>query len=572
MNKPLLSWSSSLLGIVLLTLSSCNGNTNKPAPAPTQELYPTEWSQIRTEDNTVLKTLNEANAGAKLFEGKPSEWKNVEAKWEKMGDGKYTLTHLIIKENKLSTIKIGGSKEETFPALQSLKIVSESLTKVDIKDQPALTSIDIDGLGKSPLTELSLPDAILPKSENAAVTPLVLKNLRIAGFPQLKKLERKGGQYEKITIEDLPLLLDFAPKNLADSEGTKLDSFTVKELEFGGKMNSLDYVYLTDKGIEKLILTSETAPALQTLTISGNKLSGELSITGYKNLKTLQLTTNNLSSLTVKGCPEITELNISNNPSLATLNLEDLEQAKIVDANETAITTVNLTNKLPLLRKFSAYKAKLSSIVLPTKEQAPAFAELILSENELSTLALPEDNDVLEVLLLNQNKIKTLNLSNTPKIWRVQANNNELTDVIVSEEDNFYEAGSDETEFECRNNHLTLPKLDKIVFAFGFPQDGDPEKANFLYAPQTSSEGIDQAKNAIDVTNHTFPDELPFKVQKEKGSAWEEAKAEEYTKVGNVYTFKGKGVFRIIIDRELPYILNGFTPEKPYVIGNLEVK
>ena len=70
------------------------------------------------------------------------------------------------------------------------------------------------------------------------------------------------------------------------------------------------------------------------LNLNSRNLTGEMNLTGFTNLKTLECTNNQITSLDVSNCPNLVHLNLKNNPLLADLHVFSLKKIQKLETGD----------------------------------------------------------------------------------------------------------------------------------------------------------------------------------------------------------------------------------------------
>ncbi|WP_239256390.1 LapB repeat-containing protein [Listeria ilorinensis] len=182
------------------------------------------------------------------------------------------LTYLDISGNQIGNISF--TAESQMSNLATLSAYNNESQKVEIKDQPKLTQLNIEDGGKDVLEELDLED--LPKLDNVGMNGSGEgdNRIRLAGSTTL----------QKVTLKNLPLMRDVGLENDQLTEAVVKDMAVLIYLDLSG--NQLNNVsQLTD------------LPLLATLDVSSNQISNLESIQELPKLSSLYLSKNHLSVL-----------------------------------------------------------------------------------------------------------------------------------------------------------------------------------------------------------------------------------------------------------------------------------
>lgn len=549
--KRLISYTAVLiLGISIISCSKKNESENTPAPS--EKKVPEKTAECVPADISALRTIAKANPEAHLFEGEdPGQWKGVEINWTKNESGKFAVARLSITEEKSSlTLNLEGGKEGNalFGSMESLEIASAGLKKATIANQPLLKKILLNGKGKAKADTLNISG-----TES-------LKEISVEGFPELVAFEIGGEEIDKFVIADLPKLKDrhnLKFRREYDKEGKPVKTTSVKEFILKGELNSLDGIYLPDMGMEKFSVET-SLPALTSVALYNNKLTGVFELKGLSSLNTLFLNNNRLTEVKLSECPRMTELDLSGNPDL-THYAFSLPALKILNLNETGLTSLDIS-MLENLKKLSAYGSKLASVIF-SADNIKKLTALNLSGNRLTGLDFKNQESEIFLLSLDNNRIKSLDLSRMPSLERLLANDNKLEKLDVSAEADGF------SELECRNNHLTVKILKDI-------KEKLTELEKWEIAPQYVLGRVNTEKKQIDAKEEAVTLELKTRVEKYDGKKWNEVSG-EYSVADGIHSFNGKGKYRVICTSFLDFKdwkFDIFSLDSPYVIGELEIR
>ncbi len=549
--KRLISYTAILiLGIFIISCSKKNESEN--IPAPSEKKVPEKTAECVPADISALRTIAKANPEAHLFEGEePSHWKGVEINWTKNESGKFAVVRLSITEEKSSlTLNLEGGKEGNalFGSMESLEITSAGLKKATIANQPLLKKILLNGKGKAKADTLNISGT---KS---------LKEINVEGFPELVAFEIGGEEIDKLVIADLPKLKDqhnLKFRRKYDKEGKPVKTTSVKEFILKGELNSLEGIYLPDMGIEKFSVET-SLPALTSVALYDNKLTGVLELKGLSSLNTLFLSNNRLTEVKLSECPQMTELDLSKNPDL-TRYAFSLPALKIMDLNETGLMSLDIS-MLGNLKKLSAYGSKLVSVIF-SADNIKKLTALNLSGNRLTGIDFKNQESKIFLLTLDNNRIKSLDLSRMPSLERLLANDNKLEKLDVSA------GAAGFSKLECRNNHLTVKILKDI-------KEKLTELEKWEIAPQYVLGRVNTEKKQIDAKEEAVTLGLKTRVEKYDGKKWNEVSG-EYSVADGIHSFNGKGKYRVICTSFLDFkdwYFDIFSLDLPYVIGELEIR
>lgn len=227
---------------------------------------------------------------------------------------------------------------------------------------------------------------------------------------------------------------------------------------------NLNYLACTNNNIAVLNLNSSSP--FEYLFCDYNQITS-LDVSGYPNLKELGFGGNKISAINLSNCTELeglfcfdnnlTTLDVSNSPAIKTLycfgneiqslNVSSFASLKELRCYDNELTSLNL-NGCSDLKWLNCKENNLAT--LDVKECA-SLAELDCSDNELAELDV--SGMQLEKLRCNNNKISSLNVSNSNKLKYLYCNDNELVSLDVNNNTTL-------TTVMCYNNQLTTLNVD----------------------------------------------------------------------------------------------------------------
>lgn len=345
------------------------------------------------------------------------------------------LKELYIKNNKLKNLDLNA-----LPQLEVLDCSANRLSKIDVTNNLELKNLRIalnhEGRGDNGLgiTELDV-------TKNAKLEVLDLN------YTNVSKLDLS--QNPKLKWIDFGLTGYTSPES---SPITVIDFSNNKELEHIS-CNAMVRTYNMDgelikdkKGLNILDVTM--LPKLKHLNFEGNSIAsidlsknGELShlniaknyienldVTNNSKLEYLNCEWSKLSALDLSKNVALTELNCANN-KIKSLDISNTAMSYLL-ANDNEIATLGLGDKVfDTLKDGKPYlylklnNNKIKTIDL-SKQKNLAWVEI--NDNELTKLDISNCTN-LGGALFNNNMITTLNLSKIDRIWEVQGVNNQLS-------------------------------------------------------------------------------------------------------------------------------------------------
>ena len=319
------------------------------------------------------------------------------------------LTKLYCYSNKLTSLDVSGHKVLTYldtgpqteltsldvygcTALETLICYRNKLTSLDLSSNTSLTKLTaygtqltkIAGLANTKLETLTLG------SSSANYINNTLESLDISNMSYLKtlnltynkKLKSLTGLTSHATLTTVNLTNCTALTTLECYSNTKLTSLNVSGC------TALKYLYCySNSALTTLNVSGCTA--MTYLSCNSDKLSA-LDVTTLTNLTDLRCTgaTQTFSSLDLSKNTKLRELRVYNNTSLTSLDLSKNTALTYVDAEDCALTSLNVSTCSNLQK-------------------------LYCKNNQLTTanLKLPTSNTVLTTLTCYNNRLSTLNVS-----------------------------------------------------------------------------------------------------------------------------------------------------------------
>ena len=163
----------------------------------------------------------------------------------------------------------------------------------------------------------------------------------------------------------------------------------------------------------------------------------------YTNLKTLDVTFQNLSSLNLTGNGSIKQLYCDNN-DLTSLDLSNNNVITILSCDNNLLTSLNVTN-MTALSTLSFISCALPSISLTTNTN---LKYLEANNNQLSTINL-SNNTALLTADVSENLLTSISLSNNTALQVLNVGTNSLTGALN------LSANTSLTELNCESNTLS---------------------------------------------------------------------------------------------------------------------
>ncbi len=195
-------------------------------------------------------------------------------------------------------------------------------------------------------------------------------------------------------------------------------------------------------------LDIRSTDVLTNLECSSNQLSGSLDLEHERELINLNLYNNNLSEVKLYYHHALEAINVSNNTSLSALNLSRCPSLKRLGISKTMISQPDLS-KVPLLEVLTCDDCNMTSLNL---SKTPKLTTLSCGQNPLGTLDV-SDMDALTYLDCRWCNLTKLVLPNEKgKLGLLYCNNNRLDRLDLSAYTNL-------KGLNCSNNNLTMLDL-----------------------------------------------------------------------------------------------------------------
>ena len=237
----------------------------------------------------------------------------------------------------------------------------------------------------------------------------------------LKKLDcRNNPELKEIIINNTPTLTQFYVSGCSKLETLMLLNSPVQQLDVSGCSNLLGL----DCSQNQLTSISGLSgcSALGALTCYGNKLTSITGLSGKTTLKKVDCHSNLLQSLDVSGTSNLAELNCSRN-SLTGLTLTNCLQLKQLDCTDNQLGFLNLSNLYSLQKVDCSYN-KLTAI---NTYRCDNLYELICKNNYFSALNLSDCTYLNKLDCKMQSNLTSLNLENCWRLGELDCSYNKLT-------------------------------------------------------------------------------------------------------------------------------------------------
>ena len=305
-----------------------------------------------------------------------------------------TLTSLDVNDSNISNLT--GIAD--FTALESLSLSGNSVTSLDLTGISKLTVLAARNNGLTALDISTHPNMDVLLLENNSLTSLDVSNN--------VNLTRIWAQNNNINAIDVSKNILLRALGISDSNLTSLD------------------------------LTKNIA--LEQLYVRGNSIT-DLDLSQNSVLRIISVNNNNLSSLNVKNGnnTNVTTFAASGNPNLTCILVDD---ANYSSTNWTSIDAQTNFNDVICTTEYTAipdsnFEAALSTYDnIPNDGQVPTdliktITDLNVSNQNISDLTGIEDFTALEQLIVGNNNLNSLDLSNNNALTFIAAGQNNLTTI-----------------------------------------------------------------------------------------------------------------------------------------------
>ena len=219
-------------------------------------------------------------------------------------------------------------------------------------------------------------------------------------------------------------------------------------------------------------------------------LGGELSLSPFPQLKSVDCPGNKLTKLEMSGCKKIKNLRV-HQTEIESLDLHDMKELETLSCSVTPIKSIDLS-KCSRLKSLSCESTDIKKLDLKNNPELISIncqscgldyldvshnkklEELDCDSNKLVSLDL-KNNKYLKSLNCEHNKLTSLDLSNNLNLFALFCNDNELVSLEVSQNEKLQ-------FFVCSNNKLKYLKLSPKVNAEDFLYTDNPLPLSDIYA------------------------------------------------------------------------------------------
>ena len=388
--------------------------------------------------------------------------------------GNPLLEEVYCSNNQLTSLDLSGN-----PLLEELYCGGNQLTSLDVSGNPLLVYLWCDN---NQLTSLNL------------ITNTVLEGLDCSNN-QLTSLELRNGNninmgytwsgqnYTMFNTLGNPSLLTI---NVDDPSWATINWLQSVDIDPWTTFTSIYQVYVPDANFRAELLslglgivfdTNNETPSTSVNTITNLSIpplaaiSDLTGISGFTNLDTLDVRSNQLTSLDVSNNTALLYLYCSNN-QLTSLNLSNSTALLTIYCSNNPLTTIDFSN-CTLLRNLTCGDNQLTSLDLSNN---PDLKRLWCANNPLTTLDLTNcsqliwltaygmyltnldlsTNIVCRMFDISNNQLTSLDLSNNPLLINVNCLNNQITSLDVSNNTLL-------EQLYCKNNILTSLDVSMIT-------------------------------------------------------------------------------------------------------------
>ncbi len=305
-----------------------------------------------------------------------------------------------------------------------------NLKKLDLSHNfwsgPYLESLNLDGAVN--LTSLTLPSSGKLKS-------LSLRNLN---------------QIRTLNVDDNELT-DIDVTGMSSLESLSLRSNNISEIKGLSSLANLLYLYANDNKMESITLPESTV--LKSLDLNDNNIIGVLDLKKYTNLNDVRLNNNKLTGILFPEQNSITNIYFDNNNLTGVLNLKSLTN---INSSLDIMNNPNLSDILlpeaPNVENLSVVNCGVESIDV---SGMPNIKSLIVNNKKLSKINGLDKLADLNMLILHNNNLNSINLSKNKVLQILSLDNNPLST-------NIYLAKGEKINFD---NSVLLPNDYNINYA-----------------------------------------------------------------------------------------------------------
>ncbi|MDE6157247.1 MAG: hypothetical protein K2F78_03780 [Muribaculaceae bacterium] len=209
------------------------------------------------------------------------------------------------------------------------------------------------------------------------------------------------------------------------SELKQLQNFLAQPAEKGGT------------NAEALKITNVKDPSTwEGVTVVGNnvteikwkdkKIAGTLDLSGFKALRTVDVSRNALSGVTFNGDPVLADVNVSRN-KLTEVDLSDCPMLSKVAINNNRLTEFEISD-VPAIKSLNIASNLLAELDL---RASSTLETLNCQSNHLESLSVT-DCTALKNLYAGYNKLTSLNLVGTTNLQNLNLDSNRMANMIVS--------------------------------------------------------------------------------------------------------------------------------------------
>ena len=219
-------------------------------------------------------------------------------------------------------------------------------------------------------------------------------------------------------------------------------------------------------------------------------LAGELSLSSFPQLKSVDCSNNKLKKLEMSGCKMIKKLNVELT-EIESLDLHDMKELETLSCSYAPLKSIDLSNcsrlksldcgntdiiKLDLKNNPELISINCESCGLDYLDVShnKKLEELDCDHNKIASLDLT-NNRKLKSLDCEHNKLTSLDFCNNPNLFALFCNDNELVSLEVSQNEKLQ-------YFICSNNKLNHLKLSPKVNAEDFLYTDNPLPLSDIYA------------------------------------------------------------------------------------------
>ena len=218
------------------------------------------------------------------------------------------------------------------------------------------------------------------------------------------------------------------------------------------------------------------------ISLLGNDLTGHADLRGLQELKSVELSSNNIESVNVSGLEKLEYLRFRDNSSSATLNAAKCINLEEIDCQRSQLTDINMSGLINLKQIDCSYN-QLTQLNVSGLNN---LVTLICTMNRLTQLDISGLNNLV-TLNCSHNQLTQLDVSDLNNLVTLGCTRNQLTQLDVSDLNNL-------TSLGCGENSLTYLNTDGCINLKSLSCDENKgDLSNFDFSKLTNLETLSVA-------------------------------------------------------------------------------